>query len=266
MCRMHFPPCHSLPDLIHAKDLTWYPPSNDLNFWTGVDTQNTRWLVKLRGGLYAVREHAFSVIAQALNISCQSSTFLKMPSQLESWPFSIRGFESEDDCQLAIWLLDEHDRYHQCRDDCPLAELDHELQLRPYDLGVLRKSRVANALDWARGEMLGMLCEMHEPPGQLVTTDHTFVQIDNELMFVRSAGADLRKSPWVVDHIDRIRPAGLDEAIYLCKRLLSLPDKVFQGAIRMPAEYRTESRSVREEIERMRPRARHFLEWAARVI
>lgn len=59
--------------------------------------------------------------------------------------------------------------------------------------------RVKHAIDIARGEMLEMLCEMHEPPGQLFTRDHVFVQIDNELMFSQSAGADLWDSPWVTD-------------------------------------------------------------------
>ena len=109
-----------------------------------------------------------------------------------------------------------------------------------------------------------MLCEMHEPPGQLFTTSHEFVQIDNELMFSRAAGADLRDSPWVTDDANRIRPGGLEEAIRLCEQVLSLPDAAFQDAIRTPEGYRPRMLwSVRKQIGLIRPRARDFLQWAA---
>ena len=109
-----------------------------------------------------------------------------------------------------------------------------------------------------------MLCEMYEPPGQLFTASHAFVQIDNELMFCRAAGADLRDSPWVTDDANRIRPSGLEEAIRLCEQVLSLPEAVFQDALRMPEGYRPRMLwSVRKQIGLVRPRARDFLEWAA---
>ena len=193
--------------LLNAEALTWTPPSDDLPFWTCLDTHGTRWLVKLRGGCRAVRERAFSVIAQALGLSCQSSSYLKMPSHPNPWPFSPARHESSDDCQLAIWFLDEHPHPSLC-DNCPVLALNEQFRNRPYDVDVLRRSPVTYALDWARGEMLGMLCEMHEPPGRLFTADHSFVQIDNELMFYRSAGADLRDSPWVVDDGGRMKVAG----------------------------------------------------------
>ena len=191
---MSFPPSRSLPPLLHADDLKWRVPTEDLRFWTCMDATGARWLVKLRGGFYAVRERAFSVIAQALDISCQSSTFLKMPPRRQPWPVPANRSESTDVHQLAIRLLDEHSRSSHCP-NCPLPELNTQFAKRPYDLDVLRQSRVTKLLDWARGEMLGMLCEMHEPPGRLLTTSHEFVQIDNELMFSRAAGADLRDSP-----------------------------------------------------------------------
>ena len=261
-----FPSTLDLPLLLNADDLTWNPPSDDLHFWTCLDTQGSRWLVKFRGGFYAVRERAFSIVAQALEISCQSSTYLKMPSQSEFWPCPPGRVESNDDCQLAIWFLDEHPHPSLC-EDCPLLALNDEFRNRPYDVDVLRKSQVKDALDWARGEMLGMLCEMHEPPGRLFTADHAFIQIDNELMFSRSAGADLRDSPWVMDDAERINRAGLDEVIHLCEQVLSLPDAVFQEAIRMPEGYKPRMVwSVRKEIGLIRPRAQDFLEWATHLM
>ena len=148
-------------------------------------------------------------------------------------------------------------------DNCPLPELNTQFRSQPHDLDVLRRSRVTRLLDWARGEMLGRLCEMNEPPGLLFTAGHAFVQIDNELMFSRGAGADLQSSPWVRDEANRIRPSGLEEAIRLCKQVLSLPDAVYQDAIRLPEGYRPQMLwSVRKQVELIRPRARDFLEWA----
>ena len=261
---MVFPSSLDLPELLNADAFTWTPPSDDLPFWTCLDTYGTRWLVKLRGGFCAVRERAFSVIAQALEISCQSSTFLRMPSHLESWPFSPAGHESRDEFQLAIWFLDEHLHPSLC-DGCPLPTLNDQFQNLPYDVNVLRRSPVSNVLDWARGEMLGMLCEMHEPPGGLFTADHSFVQIDNELMFSQSAGADLRDSPWVVGDSGQMNSAGVNEAIRLCEQVLSLPDTLFREALRIPQGYNPRMEwSVSREIDRIRPRARDFLNWANR--
>ena len=260
---MSFPPSRSLPPLLHADDLEWHPPTEHLRFWTCTDATGTRWLVKLRGGFYAVRERAFSIIAQALDISCQSSTFLKMPPRRKPWPIPAQRSGARDVYQLTIWLLNEHPHPSHCA-NCPLPELKTQFESLPYDLDVLRRSRVTRLLDWARGEMLGMFCEMHEPPGQLFTASHAFVQIDNELMFCRAAGADLRDSPWVTDDANRIRPSGLEEAIRLCEQVLSLPEAVFQDAIRMPEGYRPRMLwSVRKQIGLVRPRARDFLEWAA---
>lgn len=261
---MTVPPTLELPELLHADDLTWSPPSDHHEFRTRLDTNGVRWLVKLRGGFRAVRERAFSVVAQALGLSCQSSAYLKMPSQTERSPFVPATHEWTDDCQLAIRFIEEH-AYPSLCENCPLLTLYHQFRNRPYDFQVLRASPIANILDWPRGEMLGMLCEMHEPPGQLSTADHSFVQIDNELMFSRHAGADLRDSPWVSHQPDQLNQDGLNEGVRLCELVSSLPDTVFSEALRIPHGYEpTMLWSLREEIDCIRPRAREFLGWAAR--
>ena len=237
----------------------WFPPTDRLRFWTGLDRHGVRWLIKFSGGFCAVRERAFSVIAQALDISCQSSTFLKMPpapnpSQLPRW-----GIDFDDIHQLAIQFLDEHSNQERC-ENCALTMLKNAFELQPYGVDVLRASEIGHAIDVARGQMLGMLCEMHEPPGRLVTVNHAFVQIDNELMFSRSAGAILRDSPWVVDGKNDTRRAGLNEAKRLCEQVLSLSDAVFQEAICIPEEYKPKMIwNVRKEIYSIRPRALNFL-------
>jgi hypothetical protein len=121
---MTFPLSRSLPLLLHACDWIWQPPSTDLRFWLGEDAENGRWLVKMRGGFYGVRERAFSIIAQALGISCQSSTFLKIPRKRSRSSASSPDIRSaEDSYQLAILFLEEHAN-HYCGHGCALEELD----------------------------------------------------------------------------------------------------------------------------------------------
>lgn len=251
---MDYPSSRSLPPLITPDGWVWHAPSDWGKFWVGEDTDGRRWLVKFRGGFNAVRERAFSVIAQSLGISCQSSTYLKVP--IDRLP--IRVADLDDEHQLAILFLDEHGPREAC-EDCPLEGLDQEMNERPFDVEVLKASSVGNAIDIARGEMLGMLCEMHEPPGWLVTPDHKIFQIDNELMFSQSAGAELWDSPWVT-YDGQINQSGLDEAARLCRQILELPDDVFSEAAQLPDGYRPEMVwSISDEIKRIRPRATDFL-------
>ncbi len=265
MLEMEFPPSLMLPSLLSPEGWEWYPPAHNQPFWVGEDSDGVRWLVKFRGGFYAVRERAFSVIAQALGVSCQSSTFLKIPQDYPPLRSGHSVADFTDRYQLAVWFLSEHEHGHLCK-CCPLDGLNRTMELNPYDVAVLRDSAILHAIDMARGEMLGMLCEMHEPPGHLFTRDHTFVQIDNEQMFSHSAGADLWDSPWVVID-DHIRENGLNEAIQLCKQVLSLPDDVFDQALRLPSNYKPSMEwSICREIENIRPRAQIFLDEAGRNV
>jgi hypothetical protein len=259
-----FPSSRWLPPLLHAEHWIWHPPSPSLRFWIGEDAENRQWLVKMRGGFYGLKERVFSIIAQALGISCQSSTFLKIPRTRSRFGSSSPEIRSvEDSWQLAIVFLEEHAR-RPCGDACLLEEFNRNWRCRPYDIDLLRASRIASAIDIARGQMLGMLCEMHEPPDCLFTREHAFVQIDNELMFSRSAGADLLESPWVVDANRRRRPSGIREAVLLCKQVLALPDEVYREAVPLPAGYRPKMIwNIKKEVSEIRPRAGRFLAWAA---
>jgi len=169
--------------------------------------------------------------------------------------------DADDVDQLAIVFLDEH-QPQECCGNCSLKELRKLRQGRPFEAEILRTSRVANAIDIARGEMLGLLCEMFEPPGHLLTRDHVFVQIDNELMFSQGAGADLWDSRWVQEN-GEIKPFGFAEATLLCEQILSLPDKTFREALKLPLGYKPKMCwSLKTEIDAIRPRARNFLEFA----
>ena len=213
-----------------------------------------------------MRERAFSIIAQALGISCQSSTFLKIaknPSRSDASGPDIRS--TEDAQQLAILFLEEHAN-HPCSDTCPLEEFNNNWRYRAYDIDTLIDSRIISAIDIARGQMLGMLCEMHEPPDCLFTPAHVFVQIDNELMFAESAGADLRESPWVVNATGVIRPSGIREAVLLCEQVLALPERIYREALLLPPGYRPKMPwSVKQEVSGIRPRAQRFLKWATKL-
>jgi len=254
---MNFYPSRSLPALLIPDEWRWFPPVGKLPFWIGEDSKGTQWLIKCTGGFRSVRERAFSLIAQELGISCQSSTFLKLSSNCP--PF-VSG--ATTDChQLAIQFLDEHD-YEEVCENCPLEELRKSWKDKPFDVGILNTSRIRNAIDIARGEMLGMLCEMFEPPGRLFTRDHVFVQIDNELMFACEACANLWDSVWVREH-GKIKPYGLTEAIRLCECILSLRDEIFREAIELPDGYRPKMFwDLRTEIDAIRPKAQAFLQRA----
>lgn len=257
---MNCRPSRSLPPLLTPDGWRWFPPNRRLCFWIGQDRSGTRWLVKCTGGFRSVRERAFSLIAQELGISCQSSTFLKLP---QDCPPVIKH-DACDPHQLAIVFLDEHDPEASCN-NCPLEVLREHRQAEPYDVDVLKNSLVVNATDIARGQMLGMLCEMFEPPGRLFTRDHKFVQIGNELMFYRHAGANLLDLPWLWKN-EKINPSGVSEAISLCERTLSLPDESFREALAMPPNYKPEMKwSLQKEIDEIRPRAKRFLQLVGRL-
>jgi len=219
------------------------------DIWIGTGGDGTRWMVKPRGSFNAARERAFAIVAQSLGISCQSSTFVELPSN--SPPY--RSERCSTQVHSAILLLDEHP-YRACGPDCPIEALRAEINKAPV-VETLRASSVFSAEDWARGEMLGSLCDMHELPGVLFTTDHRFVQIDNELMFSPGAGADLWQLDWLTND------TGVDLALRLCQEILDLPAIVFEEALNFPPGVELDW-NLCAELDQMRSRARTFLEQA----
>lgn len=235
-----------LPLLVSSVGWSWTQGAPH-DFWIGTDDHGTRWIVKPRGAIKAARERAFAVIAQSLGISCQSSTFVELSSR--SPPY--RSGQCRTDLHSAILLLDEHP-YSACSLDCPVEALLAEIDKAPV-VETLRASSVTSAEDWARGEILGALCDMHEPPGVLFTTDHRFVQIDNELMFSSGAGADLLQLGWLATG------AGVDLAVRLCQEVLDLPVIVFEEALSFPRGVEMVT-DLRPELNQIRSRAQTFLE------
>ena len=79
----------------------------------------------------------------------------------------------------AHWFLDEH-AHPPCAPSCPLEPLVGQHVGRVEDIAELK---VANILDWPKGDFAACLFGGSEPPGYLFTAAHEFVIIDSELMF-----------------------------------------------------------------------------------
>jgi len=160
--------------------------------------------------------------------------------------------------QSAIWYLAEH-VHGFCGESCPLRTFSDRFKVASDQLICLRESPISNAIDWARGEMLGYLCDMFEPPGRLFTPEHRFVQIDNELMFT-AGSADLWECRWLKTTNNEWSVAGLEEARQLCDAVADLPDRVFAQATAIPQDYALDMRwDVPRQARGIREKAKSFL-------
>ena len=250
-----FPTISELPLVQSSEKWAWtLVETSTREFWSGVDEEGQKWLVKMRGSFYALRERTFSVIAQNLGISCQSSTFLQLSSGSEPLK-CIPGAAPE---QLATWFLSEH-VIGSCGDKCPLRASNEAFAAASDKVTSLKQSPILNAVDWVRGEILGYLCDMHEPPGKLVTTEHAFVQIDNEQMFT-NAVADLWQCHWLETNENDWSETGFEEARNLCEAVAELPDAVIAQATDIPPDYAIEMLwDVPRQAGRIRDKAVSFL-------
>lgn len=221
-----FPLISELPLIQHSKDWIWHRSDVGRDFWIGEDHEGSEWLLKVTGSFRALRERAFSVIAQNLGISCQSSTFLTLSPECEPQ----RNMQPDGSNQLAIWFILEHEA-GCCGDTCPLRSFSKIFEDAHDAVIALRHSSVPNAIDWVRGEILGHLCDMHEPPGRLFTRDHKLVIIDNELTFAK-APADIWECEWLWTVDGEWSEPGLKEVRNVCEAVANLSDDVFaNGAI-----------------------------------
>lgn len=228
---------HRLPKLGH-------------DFWMGCDPTGQKWLLKNRGSFNAFRERAFSILAQSLDITCQSSTYLILSR--DSLP-ATQGCELN---QLAIMLLDEHDQ-KLCAKDCALNGLSRHL-----DFADLKNAPIENLVDLARSEMLGYLCDMHEPPDSLFTIDHKFFSIDHELMF-SNCTADLADCRWFTNSDGTTSDDAKKAASDLSRAIIDLPGKLFEDAIDIPEGYSVEMHwDVSQKVRGLKQRAKAFLELA----
>ena len=269
---MTFPPTSALPILMASKGWNWRNaehagiPSRP-DFWIGEDGAGNRWLVKMKGGFCAWRDRAFSVIAQAIGISCQSATFLLLEPgspPLEGLGRPIRGGGRHVNLeQSAIWLLPEHVK-GRCSEGCPLPLLNQ--CMRGADpVEALSQAPVGYAVDIVRGEILGYLCNQFEPADKLYTPDHFFVQIDNERMFVKEP-ANLLACPWL-QRRHEWSLEGLNEARMVCASVTKLPDEIIFDAASRPQNYKIiRPWDVGKLVRGLRARASQYLSRVDRLI
>lgn len=226
-----FPAISDLPTLFDATNWSWHsPPGHNRHigikpeWWIGTDETGTRWLVKMRGSSMAHREHVFAALAQRLNISCQSSSYLLMPSH-DSVP-RIHSPDSEDH-QLALVLLEEHEPI-SCSSQCLLSTVwGKTLTDKVMQSAELVGS--SNYLDLVRGSALGFMCGQSEPSDFIITPDHDYVVIDNEMMF--GCGSCLLDCEWFKTSS---RQSVVEE---LCLRLVEIPDEDLAKIATPPANY-----------------------------
>lgn len=188
--RRSFPLISQLPKLLDASDWSWQkPPQREGRFgmspewWIGRDREGRKWLVKMRNGFYAYREHVFASLAQRLGISCQSSAYLLIESEEAEPRLHTRCSEP---WQLALCLMDEH-----ATQPCSAACVMSDIFGKATDFAAIRHAQVsgiAHFEDLVRGDALGYLCGQFEPHGHFFTRDHEYVVIDNECMFAGTPG------------------------------------------------------------------------------
>lgn len=233
---MSYPLIAELPDHLVAENWAWrrFRPQGlgSDSFWVGRDPEGREWLVKMRGSFCAHRERTFAALAQHLGISCQSSTYLKLPFDCEP----LRATQNEEPYQLAIVLLPEH-KPKPCAQDCPIDSLFEKLNTTGNDkVATLKVANIDHIIDWVRGELLGYLCDMYEPPGRLFTPDHIFFQIDNELMFT-GAQENFWECDWLRIADDDFSESALHLAVEVCEKLVRLSDTQLANFARIPRGY-----------------------------
>lgn len=264
-----FPLIKDLPLMAVADDWKWEgpmsgPPMQKPGFpdrsWIGTDPDGRRWIVKMRGGTYAYREHAFAALAQYLGLSCQSSIFLRLPTDAPP----LANCDNRSRNQLAMWLFDEH-KNESCSSRCLWEEFRMQFNARGQadDVEALLNSKVINMADWARGAILGHLCGQFEPGEYLITRDHEFVLIDNECMW-NSDRIDLTQCKWLF-HNGKRSDAGVELAFEICRHLGNLQDQEIDRIATIPREFLAEPKrmsfpNLRKKIRLAKQAAKTFLD------
>jgi hypothetical protein len=198
------------------------------NWRIGITPDGQKWLVKMTGSLHGHRERVYATLAQALGISCQSSTFVILDPKRVGIRQNIEFFEAQ---QLAIWLMDEHP-IKPCSPTCPLSNI-YGKKVSFEDIKRSSKSGVAHIEDIVRGDVLGRLCGQSEPHGHFFNRLHQYVVIDNECTFVTSPS--LRECRWV----DEARAQPL--IIQVCRGLADIPDENLRSMADIPNGYAVKS-------------------------
>jgi hypothetical protein len=192
-----YPKITELRGELSTEGWTWRQFEPYGRFWLGTDERGQIWLVKMSGKRNAIREHSFSRFAQRLGVNTQSSRYIILGSRAAPLQ-ALRLSRQYQRHQLALWFYPEH-KDGICGEGCPLDRLPE----RDWEAAWLN-SGIHNPWDRCLGEILGFLCAQFEPAGQLITTDHWWIQIDNELMF---GGWPYERARWSRRAVGYIRDA-----------------------------------------------------------
>jgi hypothetical protein len=234
-----FPRIRELPPMRDTVGWSWIPFKPCRNAWLGKDPQGRSWLVKLRGKVGAINEHVYADFSQSLGICTQSSVFLV----LDKGASPLHGDWHPDKLRLnvALWKYEEHG-YDPCGPSCPYNKLRAPINDWP-QLGF------RNPWDKIEARFLGYLCGMFEPTQDLITTDHLWVQIDNELIFDQWAFERGKAYENVMNEVLKDGWLKIDGARSriktLCERITDLSEVEIQSIATVPDEYHARTYAAR---------------------
>ena len=190
--------------------------------WFGTDLEGRKWLLKADSCCnQSYCERTFAALAQEIGICCQSSVYLKLHPR--SAPLK-ELIVPQPFYAASVWL-DEHGAIPCCA-ECPLPNFGR-IYKRAVPLENLATLPIGNVTDWLRGELLACLCGTFEPPGRLFTTNHIFVQIDNEGSW--SGPKNFHECQWLYDI------AGLQFCRDVYSRVAQLSDAKLDSIATLPA-------------------------------
>ena len=252
-----YPQMTDLPALIDTTGWHWdvfrSPASHE--FWCGIAPDGSKWIVKMRGSFYAYRERVFGGLAHLLGISCQPSALCILPPDCPP----MRATPNCEPYQGANWFLNEHPP-EACSLVCPRKELEAQLNNPGGDpVSVLRHSKVAFALDLARGDMMACLCGANEPSDRLLTCNHEFVMVDNERMFSSDPSSPM-KCRWIERPSGQVSEHGLTLERELCFAFAGVTDSEISKLCCIPPGYHVEERwSISDKLICARDKAKKLL-------
>jgi hypothetical protein len=235
----NFPLIRNLPLMVKTDSWSWETFGQKRDFWIGTDPQLNSWVVKLCGKLGAVHEHVYAAFAQSLGICTQSSVFLILDES--SLPLQGQWHPDKIPYNVGLWKFDEHG-HDPCGPSCPYNNTKAAINEWP-------EWGLKNPWDKIEARFLGYLCGMSEPTQDLITTDHLWVQIDNELIFGCWAFKRGKAHDSVLREVVRDGWLKIDGARnrlkILCERISDVSDLEIERIVAIPSEYRSLTRAAR---------------------
>jgi hypothetical protein len=239
-----FPTIDDLPHRLRTEGWTWNPLGQDLHprrFWVGTDKDGRNLVVKMRGKWDAIRERVYSSLAQIVGICTQSSVYLIL--DLDAAPLHDANLPRNERTryQSGLWMFKEH-AVGTCGPECPMSNPSDSQDDPRAVFDAWLRSGIRNPWDWFDATMLGYLCAKFEPSGQLITTSHLWVQIDNEYMF---SAWPFKRGNVAGDALDGMRKDAFMKVNGanlrlndLCARVSEVTDAEIERILEVPEDYR----------------------------